>query len=417
MRIRNPLSGLPREVSILVVIAFLVALGFGIVAPAIPLFARQFGVSYFAVGAVISAFAFMRFVSALGAGAIVDRLGERLVLTAGVWIVAVSSALAGLAQTYSQLLLLRGIGGVGSAMFTVSALGLLLRSAGEDQRGRAAGVFQGGFLLGGISGPALGGLIGAYSVRATFFIYAGMLIVAGIFAITALRTSTTAQRPAGGTPNKSERGLAPLFDALRNRSFVTAMVINLGNGFASFGLRASLVPLFVVEALIKGPLLAGIGFFVSAGVQAVFLIPAGRLSDERGRKPALVCGTGAVTVGMLILASSTTPAVFLLGMALLGVGSAFMGSAPAAVVGDVSPARGGTVVAAFQMASDFGAITGPLIAGWLVSQAGYPIAFSAGAAIAAFGLLLAISMQETHKTARKPGAPAPSSEDSAGENA
>jgi dipeptide/tripeptide permease len=69
------------------------------------------------------------------------------------------------------------------------------------------------------------------------------------------------------------------------------------------------------------------------------------------------------------------------------------------------------------MASDFGAITGPLIAGWLVSQAGYPIAFSAGAAIAAFGLLLAISMQETHKTARKPGAPAPSSEDSAGENA
>jgi MFS family permease len=195
------------------------------------------------------------------------------------------------------------------------------------------------------------------------------------------------------------------------------MVINLGNGFASFGLRASLVPLFVVEALIKGPLLAGIGFFVSAGIQAVFLIPAGRLSDERGRKPALVCGTGAVTVGMLILASSTTPAVFLLGMALLGVGSAFMGSAPAAVVGDVSPARGGTVVAAFQMASDFGAITGPLIAGWLVSQAGYPIAFSAGAAIAAFGLLLAISMQETHKTARKPGAPAPSSEDSAGENA
>ena len=118
---------------------------------------------------------------------------------------------------------------------------------------------------------------------------------------------------------------------------------------------------------------------------------------------------------MLMLGASTTPAVFLLGMALLGVGSAFMGSAPAAVVGDVSPTRGGTVVAAFQMASDFGAITGPLIAGWLVSRAGYPIAFSAGAAVAAFGFLLAISMKETHKSVRKHGAPIPARDDSAGE--
>ena len=370
MRIRNPLAGLPREVSILVVIAFLVALGFGIVAPAIPLFARQFGVSYFAVGAVISAFAFMRFISALG---------------------------------------------VGSAMFTVSALGLLLRSAGEDQRGRAAGVFQGGFLLGGISGPAVGGLISAYSIRATFFIYAGMLVIAGLFAITALRSSQTAQRPTGRATNDSDRGLRPLLVALRNRSFVTAMVINLGNGFASFGLRASLVPLFVVEALLKGPLLAGIGFFVSAGVQAVLLIPAGRLSDERGRKPALICGTGAVTIGMIVLASSTTSLVFLLGMALLGIGSAFMGSAPAAVVGDVSPARGGTVVAAFQMASDFGAITGPLFAGWIVAQSGFPLAFSAGAIVAALGLLLAISMRETHTPSTTTASTEPAGRGSTGE--
>ncbi len=396
MRIRNPLSGLPREVGVLVVIAFLVALGFGIVAPAIPLFARQFGVSYFAVGAVVSAFAFMRFISALGAGTIVDRLGERVVLTAGVWIVAISSALAGLSKAYEQLLLLRGIGGVGSAMFTVSALGLLLRSAGEGERGRAAGVFQGGFLLGGISGPALGGLISAYSIRATFFIYAGMLIIAGTFAITALRNSPTARRDHTSHKDESERGLAPLMLALRNRSFVTALVINLGNGFSSFGLRAALVPLFVVEALNKGPVLAGIGFFVAAGIQAILLIPAGRISDERGRKPALIAGTSAVTLGMLVLALSHSPVVFLIAMAVLGIGSAFMGSAPAAVVGDVSPTRGGTVVAAFQMASDFGAITGPLIAGLLVAQAGYSVAFCAGATVAACGLLLALSMKETH---------------------
>jgi MFS family permease len=64
---------MPREVFVLTAVAFAVAIGFGVVAPAIPLFAKQFDVSNTAAGAVISAFAFMRLVSALGSGRLVDR--------------------------------------------------------------------------------------------------------------------------------------------------------------------------------------------------------------------------------------------------------------------------------------------------------------------------------------------------------
>src|ERR1700710_3027962 len=60
---RGPLRGLPVEVAVLSAVAFFVAAGFGIVAPAIPVFARSFGVSRTAAGAVISAFALMRLVS------------------------------------------------------------------------------------------------------------------------------------------------------------------------------------------------------------------------------------------------------------------------------------------------------------------------------------------------------------------
>jgi hypothetical protein len=42
---RGPFAGLPREVAILSAVSFTVALGYGIVAPGIPAFARQFGVS------------------------------------------------------------------------------------------------------------------------------------------------------------------------------------------------------------------------------------------------------------------------------------------------------------------------------------------------------------------------------------
>ena len=70
--LRGPFRGLPREVPVLTAVSFTVALGYGIVAPAIPAFARQFGVSTAAAASVISAFALMRVLGALPAGRLVD---------------------------------------------------------------------------------------------------------------------------------------------------------------------------------------------------------------------------------------------------------------------------------------------------------------------------------------------------------
>ena len=73
----------------------MVALGYGVVAPALPLFARQFGVGKTAAGAVISAFALMRLVTAPFVGRLVNAFGERVLLATGIGVVAVSSLLAG----------------------------------------------------------------------------------------------------------------------------------------------------------------------------------------------------------------------------------------------------------------------------------------------------------------------------------
>src|SRR3954462_10165852 len=189
-------SDLPREVGVLAVIAFVVALGFGIVAPAIPLFARAFGVGTTAVGLAVSAFAFFRFVSAFGGGSLVERFGERVVLTTGPLIVAVTTGLAGLATTFPVFLALRAAGGTGSAMFTVSALSLLLHVAPPTHRGRAAATWQGGFILGGIAGPAMGGLLAVLSPRLPFLLYAGSLLVAGVVALVLLRTPAVARAEA-----------------------------------------------------------------------------------------------------------------------------------------------------------------------------------------------------------------------------
>ena len=144
---------LPPEVRALTGVAFMVALGFGLVAPALPLFAREFGVGKAAAGAVVSAFALMRLVMAPFVGRLVNAFGERVLLAAGIGVVAVSSALAGLAQSYWQLLVLRGAGGIGSIMFSVSAASLLVRVTPSHLRGRAQGVWAGSFLIGLVARP------------------------------------------------------------------------------------------------------------------------------------------------------------------------------------------------------------------------------------------------------------------------
>jgi MFS family permease len=87
--------------------------------------------------------------------------------------------------------------------------------------------------------------------------------------------------------------------------------------------------------------------------------------------------------------------VFLLSMALFGLGASFLASVPAALVADVSPARGGRVVAVFQMSADLGAIAGPLVAGWLTDVASYQVAFAVTTAVLAAGLGAALALPRT----------------------
>lgn len=387
----NPFTGLPREVAVLVAVAFSVAVGFGVVAPAIPVFAHDFGVGRTAAGAVISAFALMRFVSALGGGRLVDRLGERRVLAAGIAIVAVSSALAGAAQTYVQLVVLRGVGGIGSAMFSVSALSLLLRTVDASQRGRASGLFTGGFLVGGITGPALGGVLTGISIRAPFFVYAGTLAVAGTIAAVALRRATLTH-PGGVGKAEPRVGLR---QALRHPAYRAAMVTNLADNWAALGVRSALIPLYVIEGLHRAPVWTGVGFAVVAALNAATLLPAGRAADLRGRRPVMVTGATVSGIAMAVLATVPGLPGYLIAMGLFGVGSGMLDVAPAAVVGDVVGGRGGTVVAAYQMSGDLGTVTGPLVAGKLADAVSFDAAFAATAGVLGLAALLAATAPET----------------------
>jgi MFS family permease len=403
------LRDLPRETFVMAVVAFCVALGFGIVVPAVPLFALQFGVGPTAAGAVVSAFALMRFASGLGVGRLVDRAGERRTLMVGIAVVAVSSALAGLAVNYPQLLVLRAVGGVGSAAFTIAATSLLLRVATAAQRGRSQSVYRAGFLLGGIVGPAFGGAVVSVSLRAPFFLYAGTLALAGIAAATLLPrpvpvTSSPASGSAGVAPGVGEDDAVPqavaagpprttLPEALRSPAYRAALAGNFAVGFSVLGVRSTVVPLLVVQGLHLGAGWIGTAFAWAALVQGALLLPAGRAVDELSRRATLVTG-GVVTAASLVaLAAATGPGTLLLAMTVFAAGGALLGVAPAAAVGDVVEGGGGTAVAVWQMASDLGSIVGPLAAGVLIERGSFATALLVSAAVVAACALPALQVK------------------------
>jgi MFS family permease len=92
------------------------------------------------------------------------------------------------------------------------------------------------------------------------------------------------------------------------------------------------------------------------------------------------------------------PLMFFLSMAIIGLGNAFLASAPATVVGDLIEGKGGQVIAVFQMAGDAGMIVGPVVVGFVADHYGYRAAFGLSGLVFCITIVLSIKMPETRKS-------------------
>lgn len=364
---------LPKEVWVLVVASFIIAVGFGIVAPVLPAYADSFNVGTTAVAVVISSFAFVRLAFAPVSGKLVTRFGEPRTYIAGILIVALATGACGFATHYWQLVAFRSIAGVGSTMFTVAAVGLLIRLTPPTLRARASGLWATGFLLGSIGGPIIGAALVRVSIRTPFIAYAVSLVVAAVFVWWFLRGSTLAALDQNNTqPTMLVR------DAFRSGAYRAALASGFANGWAVFGLRVSLVPLFVAKALDGSPAVAAISLSVFAIGNAAALMVSGKFADSLGRKPLGIAGLAVSAIGTIGMGFSGTITLFMIASLVAGIGAGVLNPPQNAVVADVigSKAKGGPVLAAFQMVTDLGVIIGPLLAGVLADAFSYQVAFT-----------------------------------------
>ena len=242
---------IPRTIWVLVGAAFIIALGYGLIAPVLPQFAGSFGVSMAAAGAVISTFAFARLIGAPGAGRLVDRLGSRPIYLTGLLIVAVSTFFVAFAQAYWQILALRFIAGFGSTMFTLSAQALIVRVTHPSIRGRANALYASAFLVGNVVGPIIGAALSFLGFRAPFVIY-GLAVAAAAVAVGGL----TQPKP-GSEPLPAAKPKMRVRQAWHTSTYKALLAAGFTNGFVNMGSRVAILPLFAAAVFERGGAAAG----------------------------------------------------------------------------------------------------------------------------------------------------------------
>ena len=383
-------------------ISITVALGFGMVIPVLPDYARSFGVTAAVAGLVQFVFGFTRFSFGLGAGLVVDRFGERATTMAGILIVALSSYAMGFAQTFPQLVAARGFGGVGSAMFITGLMARILRIIEPSAMGRATGTFRASFLVGTAMGPLMGGVVAeAFGNTAVFHIYATGLLIATVIAYFVMTGAPGGSAEKKRSPMESLRAAKPL---LRDPRYIAALAATFAGWWTLSGPAQFVGTLFAEDVLDFSKSTIGLAFTLLAAGELAVLFMAGRAADRYGRKAVMVPALAIAAVCVALIGQTEpVPWAFFPLMMAVGAGIAASGAAGGGLLADAIPRTGsGAAIGVNQMAGDLGYMVAPSALGGMAEGISFQGAYVLGALPAALGCALALRLPGHDKPVTDP---------------
>lgn len=379
-------------------------LGFGSIVPVIALYARSFGVLQSAIGVAIAAYGLARFLVAVPAGQLADRLGRRNVLALGGLITAAGNLLCAYAGDFATFVVGRFIAGAGAAFVVNTGQIVLADITTPAERGRVMAVYQGTFLFAVSVGPLPGGLLAEhYGLPAPFVAYAvaGALAAAlAFFRIPETRSLRAAADPA------ATAALPPFVTQMRlltgQAGFMLVCLISFMGAVARTGGLFNVIPILAHDRLALSADRIGFGLAVASIVGLALAYPSGVLADRYGRKTVIVPATVTSGVSLIIFLLAPTYAWFLAGCVAWSVAAGVGGAAPASYAADVAPpGMNAAAMSTYRMLSDLGYVVGPVALGLATDLFGAEATLGATALLlVAVAALFARHAPETYRAIR-----------------
>ncbi|HEX2831949.1 MAG TPA: MFS transporter [Thermoanaerobaculia bacterium] len=390
-----------RRASLLVLFltVFIDLIGFGMVIPFLSFYAREYGASGKAVGAVVGIYSIMQFLFAPIWGRVSDRVGRRPVLLISLTASFCGYLLFAFSRSLALLFASRVIAGIGGANIG-TAQAYIADSTSPENRAKGMGLIGAAFGLGFILGPPLSGILSAVGTRHGLhgnllpgLVAAGLSFTAFLVALAVLAES----KPASIVPRS---GVPPQFDTKLWREVLTSPI--LGALLAGLFLTLLAVSGMEINVTLHGRdrfqfrqldmayffLFMGV---IVAGIQGGLI---GRVVRRLGERRVIIIGAVCFMFGFFLI-PSIWRVPLLYGVAfLIAIGQGLCYPALTALVSKVSPeSERGSILGLATSAGSLARFLGPLVAGALYDWAGARGGFYGGGVFMAIALVIAIRMR------------------------
>lgn len=343
--------------------------------PALSLFAESLGASPERIGLIVSVSTLTGVLLKLPSGALSDIYGRRFLLRIGVVAFGLPPFLYPFITNLDALTALRFVHGFATAIFAPSALATVAELY-RERRGAALGTYTACTQSGSLLGPFLGG----YLIHAAGFSTA--FVMAGVFGCIAMVLFYSLHLDVS-VPQRKGQGMAVVLAEMwkgfavvaKNHKVLITSMTDAAKMIANGALMAFL-PLYGISAGLN-PGEVGSLFTVQAFTSFFSKPIMGRISDRVGRQPLIVLGLCICAGTFVCIPHVSMFPVLLLLSAGFGFGEAVVSSSSSALVADSSEFK--TLGAGMGMQGtimDIGHASGPLLAGLLIANLSYPMAFA-----------------------------------------
>jgi DHA1 family tetracycline resistance protein-like MFS transporter len=363
---------------IIFITIFIDLVGFGIVIPVLPLYAKEFNATEATVGVLLAIYSAMQFIFAPILGKLSDKVGRRPVLlysligtSIGFLLMGFSSRMPigfvvfGLAPTLVWLFIARIIDGISGGNIS-TAQAYIADVTPPEQRSRGMGLIGAAFGLGFIFGPAIGGLMSHISREAPFF-FAAALAAANATAVYFLLPESLSAEQRSHPDRRAtlsqifkQSGSWHLKAVMATYFFATVAFAMLTASYALFASRR-----FDFDVTHTGYMFTYVGV-LGAIIQGGLL---GRLVKTFGEKTLAVIGTAVFALSLFALPMSATIPVLLLASTGIAIGNSLTTPTLNGLASkSVSPIFQGRVLGLMASVASLARIIGPVLGDYLLGR-------------------------------------------------
>jgi MFS family permease len=338
--------------------------GFGIVAPILGRYAKDFGANGLEVGLMFASFSVAQMIFAPILGRVSDRIGRKPVIIISLIGTAIGSFVTGIGGAMWVLFVGRIIDGASGASVSV-AQGAITDIAPPERRAQLLGMLGAAFGIGFVVGPGLGGLAALGGTHIPFFLAGTIAAINAVAAFIRLPETKTTKVPTPKPATKHESARSPI---LMRYAFASV----LGTlGFSGFEATFSLFGGERFNLTVGSS--AMVFLFVGVILTVVQGGLIGPLTQRFGSRALVRVGLPLNAVGLVVLAytSNMQWAMLFGAMVLVSVGQGIVSPSSTSLVAEAAPPdRRGEALGYQQSAGAFARIAGPIIAGALFDHAG-----------------------------------------------